>query len=212
MMRFQHNPLIDYAAAHTSPPTDLLYRLYRETNLKILCPQMLSGHLQGTFLKMISQLARPQQVLEIGTFTGYATICLAAGLAPNGCIHTIDINEELEDIQTKYFTEAGILDSVKCYYGTALEIIPQIEAQFDLVFIDADKINYVNYYEIVFDQVKSGGFILADNVLWNGKVIEDINDWDTAALVEFNQKVQEDERVENLLLPFRDGIMMVRKK
>ena len=175
---------------------------------------MISGHLQGMFLEMISCMIKPLQVLEIGAFTGYSAICLSKGLKTGGCIHTIEKNPELRHIAMNAFKKAGINNQVSYYSGDALELIPEINEEFDLVFIDADKENYLNYYHLVFDKLVSGGFILADNALWSGKVIAEIlpADKDTAGLLAFNDFVQQDDRVENLLLPFRDGIMMVRKR
>jgi len=202
-----------YAEQHSKPATTVLQKLYRETNLKVLHPRMLSGQLQGKLLQFISQMIKPKSILEIGTFTGYSAICLSEGLIENGIIHTIDINYELEDIAKKYFEEASTTNKTKLYMGNALDIIPTIEETFDLVFIDADKENYCNYYNLIFDKVRKGGFILADNVLWSGKVLEvpHHNDKDTLGIIAFNNMVMQDERVDNLLLPFRDGLMLIRK-
>ncbi len=200
-----------YAIAHTTQETDLLKKLSRETYLKHLIPQMLSGPLQGAFLSMISQLVKPMNILEIGTFTGYSAICLCAGLQEGGQLYTIDINEELEDIQRKYFKEAGLESSINLQIGDAREIIPQINKEFDLIFLDADKINYLNYYNLVFDKWKSGGVLLADNALWSGKVVDGSTDPDTLGLKAFNEHITADPRVENVLLPLIDGMMMVRK-
>jgi caffeoyl-CoA O-methyltransferase len=209
------NPDIEsYAEQHSKPASDVLQKLYRETNLKLLHPRMLSGHLQGKLLQFISQMIRPKNILEIGTYTGYSAICLAEGLIENGIIHTIEINQEIEDFARKYFDEASTTNKIKLYIGDALEIIPTIEETFDLVFIDADKENYCKYYELVFEKVKNGGFILADNVLWSGKVLEGPhpNDKDAIGIIAFNNMVQQDYRVDNLLLPLRDGLMIIRKK
>ena len=212
-MQFLPTQIEAYATQHTSPESDVLYQLNRETHLKVLVPQMLSGRLQGAFLKMISQMVAPKYILEIGTYTGYSAICLAAGLQEGGELHTIDINEELQDMQQKYFEKAGLTHCIHAHTGDALELIPTLDKKFDLVFIDADKVNYANYYELVFDKLRKGGFILADNVLWSGKVTQKAvpNDKDTAALQAFNEMVLADERTENLLLPIRDGIMVLRK-
>lgn len=172
---------------------------------------MVSGHQQGLLLEFISRMLQPKSILEIGTFTGYSAICLAKGLAPGGKLHTIDINRELEEITTKYYALAGVEKLVHPYFGTAAEVIPQIQGNFDLVFIDADKQNYAHYFDLVIDRVPVGGWILADNVLWSGRVAEAKHDKDTAALHAFNQKVQADPRVSNLLLSIRDGIMLMRK-
>ena len=214
-MEFIDEELQQYCEAHTSPETEVLKKLNRETYAKIMMPRMLSGHIQGRTLAMFSQMLRPDNILEIGTYTGYSGICLAEGLTENGKLHTIDINDELEDFVRNYFAEAGIENKVNYLLGNAMEIIPTLTETFDLVFIDADKINYANYYDLVIDKVRSGGFIIADNVLWSGKVLEKYRkklDKDTEALLQFNEKVQQDERVENVLLPIRDGLLVMRKK
>ncbi len=206
------NPqLSKYTEQHTSPESDVLKELNRETNAKIMMPQMLSGHLQGRFLSMISHMIKPKSILEIGTYTGYSAICLAEGLQENGMLHTIDINEELTTLVKSYLAKANVQDKVKCYVGNALEIIPTIEDQFDLVFIDADKINYANYFDLVIDKVAPGGYIMADNVLWSGKVVDEKKDKDTAALDTYNKKIHADARVENVLVPIRDGVLIARK-
>ncbi|MFD2246032.1 O-methyltransferase [Pontibacter ruber] len=213
-MEFLDEDLQRYAEEHTSPESALLQRLNRQTHLNVMKPRMLSGHLQGRLLSMFSHMIQPKQILEIGTYTGYSALCLAEGLQPGGTLHTIDKNEELEDMVRNYITEAGLQESIKLYIGNALDIIPTIDATFDLVFIDADKINYATYYDMVFDRVASGGYIIADNVLWSGKVLEKYRkklDEDTAALLAFNKKVQDDDRVENILLSVRDGLMVARK-
>ncbi len=201
-----------YIEDHTTAESEVLKALNRETHIKVQMPQMLSGHVQGQVLRMISMMIKPQNILEIGTFTGYSAICMAAGLQQNGKLVTLDINDELEEMVRKYFTQAGLEEKIDYRLGNALDIIPQLDMRFDLVFIDADKQNYSRYYDLVFDKVNSGGFILADNVLWSGKVIEENPNKDTKALIDFNTKVQADERVENVLFPVRDGIMVVRKK
>lgn len=209
------NPAIEkYAEEHSSDHSTILEELYRETHLKIMHPRMLSGSQQGRFLSMLSHMIRPKTILEIGTYTGYSAICLAEGLPTDGKIHTIELDLELEQIASKYFKKTGIQKRVEQYFGDAMEIIPELNMLFDLVFIDADKNNYANYYRLVFDKVRSGGYILVDNVLWSGKVIESIKkgDKDTPGIVEFNTIVQQDGRVENVLLPMRDGLMLIRKK
>jgi caffeoyl-CoA O-methyltransferase len=214
-MDFLSPELQQYITQHTSPESPLLYQLNRETHTKVMKPRMLSGQVQGRFLAMISQMIRPKQVLEIGTYTGYSAICLAEGLAPGGLVHTIDVNEELEDMVRGYLSRAGLAEKVRYYIGPALQLIPTLDYAFDLVFIDADKINNARYYEMVFDKVVPGGFILVDNVLWSGKVTQQTNkkvDADTQSILDFNAKVQADDRVENLLLPLRDGLLMIRKK
>ena len=204
----------EYCEFHTTPETDLLKKIFRETNLKVLNPRMLSGHLQGKLLEFFSILINPEQILEIGTFTGYSAICLAKGLKKDGVLHTIEKNIELKDIILKNFNRAGIIKNTKLYIGNALDIIPEINKKFDLIFIDADKINLLNYYNLVFEKLNNGGLIIVDNVLWNKKVIEKIkpNDADTKAIKKFNDFVQNDERVENLMLPIRDGLMLIIKK
>jgi len=203
---------MSYCEAHSSPPDPVLYELERETNLKTLAPQMASGPLQGQFLTLLSQLLRPETILEIGTFTGYAAICLAKGLAPGGKLHTIEVNEELEYISRKYFEKAGLSDKIIPHTGDAKQIIPTLPGTFDLVFIDAGKLDYAHFYDLVFDRVRPGGLLLADNVLWSGKVIQGETDKHTLQLDAFNKKIRDDDRVDNLLLPIRDGMMIVRKK
>jgi len=200
-----------YAEAHTSAAHPLLEQLERETWLKQLHPGMVSGKLQGQLLMMLSCMLRPQNILEIGTFTGYSTLCLAQGLQKGGVLETIEINEELEPHILRYLKAAEISEKVRLHIGNALDIIPTLNQQFDLVFIDADKINYSQYYELALKKVKKGGFILADNVLWFGKVLEDSKDKDTEGIKLFNERVQADPRVENVMLTIRDGIMMIRK-
>ena len=207
-----HPHFEQYAEDHTTPESDLFHRLYRETNLKTMYPRMLSGHLQGQFLRMLSKTMKPGAILEIGTFTGYSTINLAMGLAENGRLHTIDSNPESVEIGRKYFREAGLDKKITTHIGNALEIIPTIRIKFDLVFIDADKENYLNYYKMLIDEMKPGSVILADNAFWDGKVMDkSARDKETRGIQLFNDFVQQDERVENILLPLRDGLMMVRK-
>jgi predicted O-methyltransferase YrrM len=203
--------LLNYAEEHTSPEDKLLSSVNRETNAKVMMPRMLSGHLQGKVLMMISHMVKPKTILEIGTYTGYSAICLAAGLQDGGKLITIDINEELESMVRNNFQQAGLGDKIEYRIGNALEIVPALHEIFDLVFIDADKENYNKYYDLVFDKVTLGGFLLADNVLWNGKVLDAKPDKDTRAIKAFNKKVQDDPRVENVLLPIRDGIMLMHK-
>jgi predicted O-methyltransferase YrrM len=203
--------LLQYAEEHTSPEDQLLSSINRDTNAKVIMPRMLSGHLQGKVLTMISHMVKPKTILEIGTYTGYSAICLAAGLQHGGKLITIDINEELENMVRNNFQKAGLEDKIDYKIGNALEIIAPLNETFDLVFIDADKENYNKYYDLVFDKVTLGGFLLADNVLWSGKVLDAKPDKDTRAIKAFNKKVQDDPRVENVLLPIRDGIMLMRK-
>ena len=212
-MEFLPKNIDDYACSHTQNESQILSELNRETWAKVLIPRMLSGHLQGRALSMFSKMIRPKSILEIGTYTGYSAICLAEGLQNNGKLYTIDINEELEAMSSSYFKKAGIADKVTQFVGNALEIIPTINDRFDLVFIDADKENYSNYFDIVIDKMPVGGFIIADNVLWSGKVVEKVsdNDSETKALINYNSKIHQSERVENLLLPVRDGLMICQK-
>ncbi|WP_375447063.1 O-methyltransferase [uncultured Fibrella sp.] len=212
-MNFLPTDVADYADVHTSPEDEVLQRLNRDTHAHILHARMLSGHLQGRLLSMFSHMIRPRRVLEIGTYTGYSAICLAEGLANGGRLITIDKNEELESIARRYWAETPYAAQIDLRIGRASELIPELNEVFDLVFIDADKENYGLYYDLVFDKVRPGGFILADNVLWSGKVVEPIKpaDRDTQAVVAFNQKIHTDPRVENLLLPVRDGILIARK-
>lgn len=209
------NPDINaYAEKHSDPEPDTLAKLNRETHANVLMPRMLSGHLQGRILSMISKLTGPRFILEIGTYTGYSAICLAEGLTPGGKLHTIDINDEREGLIKKYIRMAGMENRIECHTGNAMDIIPHLPSDFDLVFIDADKSNYSNYYKLVFNKVRPGGIILADNVLWSGKILDDKKsmDKDTLALDEFNRMVSSDNRVEKLILPVRDGIFIIRKK
>lgn len=205
------NALIDYCEAHTTPPAQVLYELERETYLKTLAPQMMSGHLQGTFFSMLSLLKQPKYILEVGTFTGYAAICLAQGLVPDGMLYTIEINEELGYLSKKYIQKAGLATKIKQIIGDAKAVIPQLDLSFDMVFIDATKADYALHYDLVIDKVNPGGMILADNVLWSGKVVDSKFDKDTALIKAFNKKIQEDERVNNILLPIRDGITIAIK-
>lgn len=213
-MDFLNEKIEEYVNQHSSSEPEILARLNRETHLKILQPRMLSGHLQGRVLSMLMKMIRPQRILEIGTYTGYSALCMAEGLAQAGELHSIDINEELTDFVQKYVNEAGHQDKIKLHVGNALEIIPLLKEDWDVVLIDADKNNYINYYNLLIDNLKSGSYIIADNVLWSGKVIEDYNqqDEDTKTLIDFNKMIQKDERIENVLFPIRDGLMVLRKK
>lgn len=210
-MEFLPKELEDYIDSFAQEEPAILKSLNRETHAKVMMPRMLSGHVQGRLLALISKMMCPKNILEIGTYTGYSAICLAEGLPDDGKLVTIDINEELEDMVRGYFDKAGISDKVDYRLGNALDIIPQLDMTFDLVFIDADKINYANYFDQVIDKVNPGGCIMADNVLWSGKVLADNKDKDTEALHQYNLKIKNDERVEHLLLPIRDGIMIARK-
>lgn len=202
----------NYIEKHTSPEPDVLQKLNRDTYDRVLMPRMLSGHVQGRVLAMLSKMIRPLFVLEIGTFTGYSAICLSEGIQSGGKLITIDVNEELESMVRGYFKDACIEEKIDYRVGRAADIIPGLEYEFDIVFIDADKCNYSLYYELVFNKVKSGGYIIADNVLWSGKVVEDAGkDKDLTAILQFNAMVQDDRRVENVLLSVRDGLMVLRK-
>lgn len=198
-----------YSEQHTTPENDLLKKINRDTHANVLRPRMLSGHLQGRVLAMISNMIRPNRILEIGTYTGYSALCLAEGLAEGGKLITIDVNEELEEKVRGYFDASK--DKIDFRIGKAADIIPTLTDTFDLVFIDADKISYAKYFDLVINKVRPGGFILADNVLWSGKVLDKNPDSDTRVITDFNQKIHADSRVENVLLPIRDGIMMIRK-
>ena len=213
-MDFLPQEIEDFVTRFTEKEPDTLAQLNHETWEKVLIPRMLSGHFQGRVLSMLSHMIKPSAILEIGTYTGYSAICFAEGLQKNGIIHTIDINEELEPIVNRYIEKSNLKDTIINHIGNALELIPTLKEQFDIVFIDADKSNYSNYYDLVFDKVKSGGYIIADNVLWSGKVIEPKEnlDPDTIALIEYSEKIQNDSRVQNILFPIRDGLMIARKK
>ncbi len=211
-MDFLSQDLSSYVQRHTGSASELLNRIEREAHLHVLMPRMISGHLQGRVLSMLMKMIRPEYILEIGTYTGYSALCLAEGLSSNGKLVTIDKNEELEDRVSGYFQESPYSDQIDFRLGNAMEIVPSLDYPWDVVFLDADKYNYHNYYNLVIDQMKPGGYLLADNVLWSGKVLDAGNtDEDTVALRAFNAAVQEDPRVENVLFPLRDGIMIVRK-
>lgn len=212
-MEFIDEKLAKYIEQHTSSESLLLQKLNRHTHAHVLKARMLSGHVQGRVLSLLSKMISPKNILEIGTYTGYSAICLAEGLQKGGMLTTIDVNEELEDLVNAFIEEAGLRDSIHCLIGNALDIIPTLDKVFDIVFIDADKKNYLNYYQLVIDKVRSGGIIILDNILWSGKVIEPvkIKDKDTQAILEVNDYIQKDERVENVLLGIRDGLMIVRK-
>ncbi|MFZ2897698.1 MAG: O-methyltransferase [Saprospiraceae bacterium] len=203
--------LSKFCESFTSPLDSVLYELERETHLKTLAPQMASGRLQGQFLRFLSLMMRPKRVLEIGTFTGYSAICLAEGLPEGGMLHTIEANAELAHFGKKYFAKAGISHKITAHIGDAFDVIPTLDETWDLVFIDAGKTDYTALYDLVFDRLRPGGFLLADNTLWDGKVMSGAKDPDTQAIRAFNQKVHDDPRVENALLAVRDGVMMVRK-
>ncbi len=213
-MDFLPNHISEYAEKYTRKEDELLQHINRETHAEVLIPRMLSGHLQGQVLRMLSKMQRPKYILEVGTYTGYAALCLADGLSGDGELHTIDINEELEDRIRGYFAQSLWAHQLHFHLGDAREIIGQLDKPWDLVFIDADKENYLNYYELVIPLMPSGGLIIADNVLWSGKVTDEKErnkDTDTKALHEFNAHVTNDHRVENVLFPIRDGLMIARK-
>ncbi|NBU90707.1 MAG: O-methyltransferase [Flavobacteriia bacterium] len=207
------DPLLDkYVCEHTANESDLLKKINRETHLEVLQPRMLSGHFQGRVLSMFSKMIRPERILEIGSYTGYSALCLAEGLTPNGKLVTIDINEELAARVRGYFSESPFSHQIDYFISDAMELIPALNEKWDIVFIDADKHNYINYYHRVFPMVKVGGYIIADNVLWSGKVIDPSqHDKDTLLLREYNQLVHQDNRVEEVLFPIRDGLMIARK-
>ncbi len=211
-MDFIPTNIAAYSEKHTTAENELLKQLNRTTHADILQPRMLSGHLQGRILALFSTMIQPQCILEIGTYTGYSALCLAEGLQENGKIITIDINEELEDFTSNFFKQSTFCNKIDYKIGNALDIIPTLNEKFDIVFIDADKINYGNYYDLVFSKVKIGGYIISDNVLWSGKVAEDYSekkiDKDTQNMVLFNKKCHEDPRTENVLMPIRDGLMI----
>ena len=211
-MHFISEELENYIANHSQQEPELLAALNRETHQKILQPRMLSGHFQGRVLSMLSKLIRPINILEIGTYTGYATLCLCEGMQKNGSMDTIDINEELESIQKKYFDLSPWHAQIQQHIGDAIEIIPTLEKKYDLVFIDADKENYLNYFDLIVPKMSQGGIILSDNVLWSGKVLEtpDPRDLSTNVLLAYNKKINEDPRVETVLLPIRDGLTVSR--
>ena len=211
-MHFLSEELENYAAQHTEDEPLLLQELNKRTHLNVLQPRMISGHFQGRFLSLLSKMVQPRTILEIGTYTGYATLCLAEGLHPEGVLHTIDIKEELTDLQREFFDRSGYGSQIVQHLGKAADIIPALNTTFDLVFIDADKQNYAHYFDLVIEKMNSGGLILSDNVLWSGKVVEEVkhNDKHTQALMAYNQKIKDDPRVETVLLPIRDGITLSR--
>ncbi len=211
-MNFTSEEILNYSKNFTKKQNKILKELERETQYKILMPRMISGHLMGTFLELISQMIRPKSILEIGTYTGYSAICLASGLQKNGTLHTIEINPELKKISTKYFKKAQLEKKIKLHIGDAKKLIPKLNISFDLIFIDADKKNYLNYYELSLKKINKGGYILIDNVLWSGKVLNkpNNNDIETSIIQKLNQKIQNDQRVENMLLPLRDGLMLCK--
>ena len=203
-----------YIREHSTPEDKVLEELYRQTHLYVVNPNMASGHIQGKFLEMLSFMIHPSRILEIGTYTGYSAICLARGLKSGGQLHTIEINDELNEMSTHYFALAGVADRVTLHTGRGQDVIPEMKFTFDLVFIDGDKREYCEYYDLVFEKVRKGGFIIADNVLWGGKIegAEALKDPQTKGVVLFNEMVRQDPRVEKIVLPLRDGLMLIRKK
>ena len=213
-MEFLDKELDKYVCAHTENEPSVLKELNRDTHVNVLKPRMLSGHFQGRVLSLLSHMIQPLDILEIGTYTGYSAICLAEGMKAGGHLVTIDINEELKEMVLDYIEKSGNTNKIKPLIGDAIEIIPSLKREFDIVFIDADKYNYISYYNIVFDKVRPGGYIIFDNVLWSGKVIKEVkpNDKDTLTLLELNKLIHEDHRVQEVLFPIRDGLLVARKK
>ncbi len=211
-MNLDSEKINEYVESHSQAEPELLQKLSRETWQKVLAPRMLSGHLQGRILSMISKLIQPKNILEIGTYTGYSALCLAEGMTQDGELHTIDVNEELFDFQRKYFDASEYGDQIIQHLGLAVDIIPSLDKTFDLVFIDADKSNYLNYLDLVLPKLRKGAVILSDNVLWSGKVVSEVaeNDLDTKVLLQYNKRLNEDPRLETVLLPVRDGLSISR--
>lgn len=203
-----------YILSHIDEEGELLAALNRDANVNLLRPRMISGHLQGRILKMFCQMLRPRRILEIGTYTGYATLCMAEALGEDAEIHTIEINDEMEDFIMKYFSRSPLKNKIRLHFGDAMEIIPTLNLSFDMVFIDADKRLYNEYYDLVIDRIPSGGIILADNTLWDGKVLAEPHrsDLQTIGIMEFNDRIKADRRVEKVILPLRDGLTIIRKK
>jgi caffeoyl-CoA O-methyltransferase len=213
MINFIDDNILNYSISKSEKESKLLNDLYRETYLKVLNPRMISGHYQGRILSLISKIISPKKILEIGTYTGYSAICLCEGMDKDGILHTIDNNKELVEIQNKYFKKANLKDKIVQHSGDAKNIIPSIDEEFDIVFIDADKESYPEYYDLIINKVRSGGIIIADNILWSGKILEKVekDDQATKSIIEFNNKIIEDDRVKNIILPIRDGLNIVRK-
>lgn len=213
MINFIDDNILNYSISKSEKESKLLNDLYRETYLKVLNPRMISGHYQGRILSLISKIISPKKILEIGTYTGYSAICLCEGMDKDGVLHTIDNNKELVEIQNKYFKKANLKDKIVQHSGDAKKIIPSIDEEFDIVFIDADKESYPEYYDLIINKVRSGGIIIADNILWSGKILEKVekDDQATKSIIEFNNKIIEDNRVKNIILPIRDGLNIVRK-
>lgn len=214
VMEFISEELDKYICNHSENEPDYLKELNRKTHLEVLQPRMLSGHYQGRVLSMLSHMIRPNRILEIGTYTGYSALALAEGLQEDGLLITIDVNEELEEMVSTFISKSGMSDKIQNLIGDATELIPGLDHEFDIVFIDADKKNYITYYNLVFDKVKKGGYIIADNVLWSGKVLEEYDSLDksTKIIMDYNRLIHEDDRVQEVLFPIRDGLMIARKK
>ncbi len=213
MINFIENNILNYSISKSEKESKLLNDLYRETYLKVLNPRMISGHYQGRILSFISKIISPKKILEIGTYTGYSAICLCEGLGKDGVLHTIDNNKELIEIQNKYFKKANLTNKIVQHSGDAKNILPSLDEEFDIVFIDADKESYPKYYDLIINKVRSGGIIIADNILWSGKILEKVekDDQATKSIIEFNNKITQDDRVKNIILPIRDGLNIVRK-
>ena len=211
MLQDNYTRLYDYCVEHSTPMDEILYELDRETHLKTLAPRMSSGPIQGRILSLISNLVRPKYILEIGTFTGFATLNLVRGLQPDGELITVEVNAELQYISNKYFTKSGYGDRINQLIGNAKEIVPALDYKFDLIFLDAGKKDYPIYYELILPKLRKGGIILADNILWSGKILDENMDKTSIVLDEFNKQVAKDSRVENVILPLRDGINVIRK-
>ena len=210
-MEFLSEEIENYSSSHTEKESNLLSELNRETWANVMIPRMLSGHLQGRILSMFSKLVNPINILEIGTYTGYSALCLAEGLKTNGSLHTLDINEECTSVANRYFKKSNFSKNIIQHIGEALEIIPKLNCNFQLAFIDADKKNYSNYFDAIIEKMDIGGLIIADNVLWSGKVTKEKKDYETIALDQYNKKMLNSDRVETILLPVRDGLMISRK-
>ena len=213
MINFIDDNILNYSISKSEKESKLLNDLYRETYLKVLNPRMISGHYQGRILSFISKIMRPKKILEIGTYTGYSAICLCEGMDKDGILHTIDNNKELIEIQNKYFKKANLTNKIVQHSGDAKNILPSLDEEFDIVFIDADKESYPEYYDLIINKVSSGGIIIADNILWSGKILEKVgkDDQATKSIIEFNNKITQDDRVKNIILPIRDGLNIVRK-
>ena len=210
-MEFINKEILDYSAKNTEHEPDLLKKLNRETWLKVMNPRMLSGHIQGRVLSMLSKMIKPRNIIEIGTYTGYSALCLAEGIQPKGKLHTIDINEECVLIANKYFQNSIFKNNIKQHIGNALEIIPKIKCNFQLAFIDADKENYINYFNMIFNKLDVGGYIIADNVLWSGKVLKKQKDVETQSLDDYNKMIINNKKLKSVLMPIRDGLMVSEK-